>query len=387
MEAETDKRCFRLCTSQGTSQVAKECIAKHNEMAKKLLSCKNLINSYHYNRQWDKYKRITNDFELVSGHYNKAPALSSAHNVSRSFYKLIEIVHDVIGINFVNTRKDTMTCAFLAEGPGGFIEAFIDLRRSCRCNDVIDNLYGMTLQSQCKKIPRWRVGREYLQVNPVNFMTGVDKTGNLYNIDNIDDLVNTIGENKCDLVTGDGGFDFSSDYDSQEVASLKLIACELYAVLRLQRLDGCSVIKVFDLWKSGTHAILDIVFKAYKDVYLFKPLTSRPANSEKYLVCVGFKGAAEGDLELLRGFITENRRDLQGDRATHLLQCLCEINKTLTSRQMNSILKTINLITNPENTQSSIKWQFECALRWFQKYNIKVSLEALKENLRSLHHS
>jgi hypothetical protein len=307
--------------------------------------------------------------------------------VSRSFYKLIEIIHDVVGIEFVRNRKDAMTCAFLAEGPGGFIEAFIDLRRNIRGEGVVDGLFGMTLQSQCKKIPRWRVGREYLQANPVNFLTGVDKTGNLYNIENIDDLVNTIGENKCDLVTGDGGFDFSSDYDSQEVASLKLIAAELYAVLRLQRTGGCSVIKVFDLWKSSTHAILDIVYKSYKDVYLFKPLTSRPANSEKYLVCVGFKGASVGDLELLRGFITDNKgvKDLHGVRATHLLQCLCEINKTLTTRQMNSILKTINLIQNTQYTQTSIKWQFECALRWFQKYNIKVSLDALKENLRNLH--
>jgi hypothetical protein len=378
-------RCFKLYSSQSVE--VKECIAKHNDMAGKLLNCKNLINNYHYNRQWDKYKRITNDYELVSGNYYNAPALSSTHNVSRSFYKLIEIIHDVIGINFVKTRKDAMTCAFLAEGPGGFIEAFIDLRRDSRGEGIDDELFGMTLQSQCKKIPRWRVGKEYLQANPVNFLTGADKTGNLYNILNIDDIISTIGANKCDLVTGDGGFDFSSDYDSQEVASLKLIACELYAAMRLQRLGGCSVIKVFDLWKPGTHSILDIVFKSYKDVYLFKPLTSRPANSEKYLVSVGFLGTNEKDLEMLREFITDTKgvKALNGDRATYLLECLCEINKTLTTRQMNSILKTINLIQNPQNTSASIKWQFECALRWYQRYNIKVSLDALKENLKTLH--
>lgn len=378
-------RCFKLFSS--TDVAVKECLAKHNEMADKLLSCKNLINSYHYNRQWDKYKRITNEFELVSGHYNNAPALSSSHNVSRSFYKLIEIAYDVLGINFLKSRSDAMTCVFLAEGPGGFIEAFIDLRKSYRGEAVMDNLYGMTLQSQCKKIPRWRVGREYLQLNPVNFLTGVDKTGNLYNLDNIEDLVTTVGVNSCDLVTGDGGFDFSSDYDSQEVASLKLIACELYACMRLQKIGGCSIIKMFDLWKPSTHAILDIVFKAYKDVYMFKPLTSRPANSEKYLVCVGYNGVVEEDLELLRSFILDPKQDLRGEvRAQHLLKSLVEINKTLTTRQMNSILKTIDLIQNSQNTTKSMKWQFECALRWFQKYNIKVSLAALKENFKTLHH-
>jgi hypothetical protein len=376
--------CFKLFSS--TDVTVKECLTKNNEMAARLLNCKNLINSYHYNRQWDKYKRISNDFELVSGHYNNSPALSSSHNVSRSFYKLIEIIYDVLGIDFLRSKSDAMTCAFLAEGPGGFIEAFIDLRKTIRREGVVDNLYGMTLQSQCKKIPRWRIGRDYIQLNPVNLLTGVDKTGNLYNLDNIEDLVNTIGANACDLVTGDGGFDFSSDYDSQEVASLKLIACELYACMRLQKVGGCSIIKMFDLWKPSTHAILDIVYKCYKEVYLFKPLTSRPANSEKYLVCVGYKGVAQEDIDLLRSFILDTKKDLYGEvRARHLLKSLCEINKTLTTRQMNSILKTIDLIQYPQNTAKNMKWQFECALRWFQKYNIKVSLEALKQNLKSMH--
>ena len=41
---------------------------------------------------------------------------------------------------------------------------------------------------------------------------GYDKTGDIYKIINIFNFVNTVGKNSCDIVTADGGFDFTSDF-------------------------------------------------------------------------------------------------------------------------------------------------------------------------------
>ena len=65
-------------------------------------------------------------------------------------------------------------------------------------------------------------------------MKGYDNTGNLYKVENIQYLIDTI-KNKCDLVTGDGGFDYSKDFNKQEQFSYHLIFCEIvsaFAILK-----------------------------------------------------------------------------------------------------------------------------------------------------------
>jgi hypothetical protein len=38
----------------------------------------------------------------------------------------------------------------------------------------------------------------------------------------------------------------------------------------------------------------------YDNINLVKPLTIRPACSEKYVVCIGFKGISEEEMEKLK---------------------------------------------------------------------------------------
>ena len=44
---------------------------------------------------------------------------------------------------------------------------------------------------------------------------GVDKTSNLYNYENASDFIRKVNLNYCHLVTADGGFDYSNNYNSQ----------------------------------------------------------------------------------------------------------------------------------------------------------------------------
>ena len=66
-------------------------------------------------------------------------------------------------------------------------------------------------------------------------LDGVDKTGNLYNYENASNFIKNINLNYCYLVTADGGFDYSSDYNSQEISSYKLIYSEIYVALNIQK--------------------------------------------------------------------------------------------------------------------------------------------------------
>ena len=57
----------------------------------------------------------------------------------------------------------------------------------------------------------------------------------------------------------------------------------------MQKVGGDFIVKIFDIFTKSTCDILYILSSLYKQVYITKPYTSRLANSEKYIVCRGFK--------------------------------------------------------------------------------------------------
>ena len=50
-----------------------------------------------------------------------------------------------------------------------------------------------------------------------------------------------------DYITGDGGFDFSIDFNNQENISFKLILSQIFFALIMQKEGGNFVLKIFDI--------------------------------------------------------------------------------------------------------------------------------------------
>ena len=323
-----------------------------NTLHATLQDAKNMINQHHNAHNWDTYKKLSNEYENVTLCARDDSSLSNYH-VSRSFYKLWEILNDFGkegGSHCLANSTEHMTAAFLAEGPGGFIEAFYQYRmqQHQRRNKfgMADKMIGMTLLSSDRRVPAWRLPRHMR--SRVCICRGDDGTGNLYNPKNIDKLVTAAGgPNSCDLVTADGGFDFSGDFNNQETLSVRLLAAEVYATLRLQRVGGSFVIKIYDVSSPDTMAILNILTSAYTDVYVTKPHTSRPANSEKYLVCTGFRSDGIALFERLQGMLLNlivNDAPLLWEQDVSLLRCVVAFNHYFVLRQVAYIIKAITCI-------------------------------------------
>ena len=245
-----------------------------------LLDKKDLITQYNVNNTWDKYKKLSNDYEFIFTTYHQNASISKINPVSRSYFKQWEILHDFEHLFNFKWRDTPMKVGFLAEGPGGFIESFRAYRQ---CED--DKLYGVTLVDNINRnVPKWRVPPSA----NLKTLTGKDGTGSLYNMENIESFIEEIGCNDCDYVTGDGGMDFSVDFNKQEEHSLKLITCEVYTGLRLLKSGGHFVLKIFDIQLEGTRNLVAYLSACFDSLYAFKPNTSRPANSEKYIIGVGY---------------------------------------------------------------------------------------------------
>jgi 23S rRNA U2552 (ribose-2'-O)-methylase RlmE/FtsJ len=193
---------------------------------------------------------------------------------------MIEMINT---FDFLNDRNPIQTF-HLAEGPGGFIEAFNYKRKNP--NDVY---YGMTLINDNTNIPSWKKASHILNSNKnIKLEYGASKNGDLFLKENLL-YCNKKYAKSMDYITGDGGFDFSSDFNNQEEISFKLILSQVFYALIMQKKGGHFVIKIFDVFKIKTIEVIYLLCNLYENVFIFKPNTSRSANSEKYIICRNYK--------------------------------------------------------------------------------------------------
>ncbi len=269
--------------------------------------------------------------------------------ISRAFYKLYEILHKFPELI---SNKNGITCLSIGESPGGFIQALIKYRKN---NSKTDDVYiGISKtdydNSKEKKETTWmsrnKKTEEYLKIyddldivhyipdteltldkNSVHLIGGTierkpktevdrsnDRIGNIF----YEDTLNLIKEIKADFITADGGQTIGVDSDEeqpksdvaitdsaslkyeQEITHYQLIYAEIYYALNCQNINGSFILKIFDIITDTTVHFIAILKHYYNSVSLYKPYTSRPANSEKYVICKGFKGITDVELNTYR---------------------------------------------------------------------------------------
>lgn len=366
----------------------------NKEEYNKLISIKNLIDKLDDGKLWDKMKKISNDYELIYLPNKKLKnfSISKYEPLSRSYFKLWEIIHDY---NLINVNENIKT-AGLAEGPGGFIEAMVNFRKKYKYICKNDDIYGITLKSIDKDIPGWNKATHFLRKNRhVNISYGSDGTGNLYKLDNILAFA-THFKNDVNLVTADGGFDFSTNFNKQEQSSLRIIFCEIVTALSIQKKGGSFVCKIYDSYTEVSISYLFLLNILYDKVYITKPVTSRPANSEKYIVCKGFKGIS--DILLRKLHIVVKSWEYVADKNKYIYQILNfdvipndfievvrNFNTNFFTTQSKNILKTLTFIKSfsdskdNENTDMYkliVKKQVQLAFNWCKRYKCKINYES-----------
>ena len=304
-----------------------------------------------YEEHWDYYKKITNPHEYIHTHiFGKNYSVCKYKPLSRAFFKMIEIINV---FNFLDEKYD-INCFHLAEGPGGFIEAFSYVRQNKQ-----DNYYGMTLISSDVNIPSWKKSQTFLNNNKNVFIeNGKSKNGDLFLESNLNYINEKYGSS-MEYITGDGGIDFSVDFNNQEEMSLKLIFSQIVYAIIMQKKNGHFVLKIFDIFIFKTVELLFLLSNLYKNIYIYKPHTSRVANSEKYIICKYFK-ANNNNLknELLKNYKSiigniENIKSLFNKTFPNMfVNKIKEINAIYGQQQIENINNTLNLIREYLNLEN-----------------------------------
>jgi 23S rRNA U2552 (ribose-2'-O)-methylase RlmE/FtsJ len=298
---------------------------------------------------WDNVKKTTNTYEYIHTVIPHRKYSVSKHKpLSRAFFKLIEMCNTLR--IFDKYANDPINTFHLAEGPGGFIEAMTYMR------DNQDDVYnGMTLiDNTDDKIPGWKNSEFFLiKTKNVNIEKGVDGTGDLYSVENLDYCKEKYA-NSIDFITADGGFDFSVDFNRQESVAIKLILAEVIYALVMQKLGGTLIIKVFDNFIKATIDIIYLLTCQYESVKIIKPYTSRIANSERYIVCTGFNKIMNNDLfnklrEEIDTIGDSNICSLLDIQLPYkFIKTIEEANAVMAYKQIDNIRSTIRFIENKE---------------------------------------
>ena len=357
----------------------------------KLNRAKNKINNIDATK-WEEVKKITNPYEFIhafnpKSKYCDSRSISLIKPLSRSFFKMIEIIYEFCPD--IPQTKDAIITTHIAEGPGGFIEAV----RYVRKEKYDDYAFGMTLVKYDKNeyknvhVPGWNKSNQFLYNNPeVNIINGADGTGDIYKTENIqylNDKVRKVSSNGSDLVTADGGFDFSVEYNYQEQSSCKLIFSQILCALQCQKHSGTFICKFFDFNSYFTTEMLYLLYTVYESVVIYKPYTSRIANSEKYIVCNGFKGI---DTLLMKNLfeVLEQWNKYENQTINYIFEKIPvdfidkikAINIEIIDYQVTSInnaidiIKTNKIANNNKWYDSTIEIQIQKAREWCKKYNI-----------------
>lgn len=371
----------------------------------------------------NKIKNMINGYELIGSskkyHASVVKTDPTGKNgirppISRAYFKLWEVLSD---LNLLSVYKDKpITIANLAEGPGGFIQCLIDFRDRQNGTETSpwtqDTYHGITLkQVGNNSTLDWDkdYAKKYfdtlknLNYN-LNLGYGVEGDGNLLKLSNIDSFASQIGVNipfsnpdddliisgKCELVTADGGIELEDDlaYSVQELANGKLFFSEIITALSVQKQDGTFVMKVYDMYYDLTLKLIALLSIYYKKLTLIKPMTSRPANSEKYLVCQQFAGITVGQLQTLRQVLkswteiesnpnyTKNPKvvidimTMSINPDSELIEQIKQFNNYNTGLQMERINE--GLVLAQDKDANRIDYQKQLALKWCEKYQFKT---------------
>lgn len=314
-------------------------------------------------------KFVVNQYEMIHPPYSYEKQLkyvnqlSEDHNivipsrdgsvVSRSYYKMIEMMRHVIGSGNKNI-------ACIAESPGGFIQALINSRTRIQ-NASYDYITGVSIPADEGKTA-WGKLKKRLEGNEkVIIIEGDDEeTGipevfseEMINEDTETTRLHLIGdqspdegdilsgetrerlyfmfsEAKADLVTGDAGFPRDkTQSETEEMETSVLILAEILIALGIQAPGGSFLLKIFDMTTYVTVGYLQVLSYCYENVSIFKPRASRNASSEKYVICTGFRVDEEELNDIIGGLTQVIDRTKQLDKDEHITRILTMHNEDL----------------------------------------------------------
>ena len=226
-----------------------------------------------------KARTRANPYETIRGAIFLNRAAMKIAEVDASFDYMFTKHHAV------KENNDLLYFADICAGPGGFSE-YVLWRTKWRGKG-----FGFTLKAEWANDFKLD---DFIAGTPETFdchygVGGYNGDGDIFSEGNLTAFRKYVMENTDNLgvhfVMADGGFSVEGQENIQEVLSKQLYLCQFTCALSIIRTGGHFICKLFDVFTPFSVGLIYLMYRAFEQVCIFKPVTSRPANSERYIVC------------------------------------------------------------------------------------------------------
>ncbi|GAU98382.1 hypothetical protein RvY_09537 [Ramazzottius varieornatus] len=239
--------------------------------------------------------RLTNYTDLASALRYSTKNDPNVELGTNAWLKFWSILHDFSQL--ADVPHGGSTSVHLCEAPGAFVSAlnhFLAVRKPTVHQEW--SWLGSSLNPYASDSKEAIADDRLIKHTLKNWHFGADNIGDLRLPENQLSLVKAARSHgkKVLLVTADGGIDCSDNPADQELSLSELKLAEVRTTLSLLDLGGNFVIKMFTFFRKKTCQLVQVLRICFSKVVFYKPSTSKPGNSEIYVICLGFKGLPAG---------------------------------------------------------------------------------------------
>uniref|UniRef100_A0A3Q4BLC1 Cap-specific mRNA (nucleoside-2'-O-)-methyltransferase 1 n=1 Tax=Mola mola TaxID=94237 RepID=A0A3Q4BLC1_MOLML len=329
-----------------------------------LLRCKTVFDSLE-GEEMRRARTRSNPYEMIRGGIFLNRAAMKMGNIDYCFDNMFTNPKDSQGKPLTKDREgELLYFGDVCAGPGGFSEYILWKRRWHAKG------FGMTLKGPCDfKLEDFYAAPSEL-FEPYYGEGGVDGDGDITRPENITAFRNFVLESteKRGFLSWIDGCGFLK----------QLLLCQFLTALSTLRTGGHFVCKSFDLFTPFSVGLVYLLYLCFDRICLFKPVTSRPANSERYIVCRGLKPGSDAVREyMFRVNLKLNQlRNTETDvtdvvplsiikEDTDFYQFMVSSNESLCAVQIKSLAKIHAYVVDPtlsEPRQADIRK--ECLKLW-----------------------
>lgn len=245
----------------------------------------------------------SNPYETIRGVFFLNRAAMKMANMDAILDFMFTKPLDVDGRPLVQ-HSELLYFADVCAGPGGFSE-YVLWRTKADAKG-----FGMTLRGPCDfKLEDFFAGPAEM-FEPHYGVGGEEGNGDIFNPDNQAAFIQFVKDNTdgkgLHFVMADGGFSVEGQENIQEILSKQLYLCQFLVAISTLRTGGHFVCKLFDLFTPFSIGLVYLMYRIFNQVSIIKPVTSRPANSERYIVCKNMMS----EMDSVRQYFHEINLDL-----------------------------------------------------------------------------
>jgi cap2 methyltransferase len=357
------------------------------EIKKKLNDAKHNLDKITNKKKYDSIVDLIRPQDELRGRSGILVTEYNAEIVTNAWLKMFELMI------FVEIKNKKFTTFHVAEAPGNFLLA-INHKINTENSDIEWEWLASSYRELFNKsennylIDQYHLIRKFQD----NWIFGADGDGDITSPDNIvsfSQIIRTKFGHKVDLFTSDVKYvPVDVNFDEEERINLPVHLGHLLCALVTLNPGGVMILKEFTLLEASSVCMLYIMAYCFEKLHIVKPETSRPANSEIYIVGTGYKdNLTEQELQKLLN-IMEYIRFMNTDCGspaiftkdsipTKFIDEIVEVQSSLAAHQISGLEQNLALFEKYKNSSPAtirndlISIRQKVAYEWIKKMKVK----------------